>query len=72
MEGKNLQFSLKTVSVRKVEKIMKKMVKKKSKGKDGISQECLLLGQEALAAPLTTIINESIETGVFPKVAQYT
>ena len=45
---------------------MKKMAKKKSKGKDGISQECLLLGQEALAAPLTTIINESIETGVFP------
>ena len=34
----------------KVEKIMKKMAKKKSKGKDGISQECLLLGQEALAA----------------------
>ena len=67
VEGKNLQFSLKTVSVRKVETVMKKMAKKKSKGKDGISQECLLLGQEALAAPLTVIINESIETGVFPK-----
>ena len=48
----------------KVEKIMKKMAKKKSKGKDGISQECLLLGQEALAAPITAIINQSIESGV--------
>jgi hypothetical protein len=55
-QGKNLQFSLKTVTIRKVEKVMKKMAKKKSKGKDGISQECLLLGQEALAAPLTAII----------------
>ena len=66
-EGKNLHFSLKTVTIRKVEKVMKKMAKKKSKGKDGISQECLLLGQEALAAPLTAIINQSIETGVFPR-----
>ena len=32
----------------------------------GISQECLLLGQEALAAPLTDIINQSIRTGIFP------
>jgi hypothetical protein len=66
MEGKNIPFSFKTVSVRKVAKVMARMAKKKSKGKDGISQECLLLGLEALAVPLTAIINESIETGVFP------
>ena len=66
VKDKNLKFSLKTVTVKAVEKIMKQMKKKKSKGKDGISQECLLLGQEALVAPLTAIINHSISTGIFP------
>ena len=56
VKNKNLKFSLKEVPVKAVQKIMKKMSKKKSKGKDGISQECLLLGHEALAAPLTDII----------------
>ena len=40
MEGKKIQFSLNTVSVREVEKVMARMAKKKSKGKDGITQEC--------------------------------
>ena len=65
VKDKNLKFSLKPVTVKAVEKIMKKMSKKKSSGKDGISQESLLLGQEALAAPLTAIINQSINTGTF-------
>ena len=43
------------------------MSKKKSKGKDGISQECLLQGLDVLAAPLTQIINTSIMTGTFPE-----
>ena len=46
---------------------MKKMAKKKSKGSDDISQECLILGLEALAAPLTEIINNSINTGIVPE-----
>ena len=62
----NLKFSLKTVTVKAVRKIMKQMKKKKSKGNDGITQECLLLGEETLAGPLTEIINQSIETGTFP------
>ena len=45
---------------------MKSMSKKKSKGNDGVSQECLLLGGEVLAAPLTKIINNSITSGIFP------
>ena len=45
---------------------MDKMKRKKSLGKDGISQECLLTGKEVLKIPLTIIINCSIETGVFP------
>ena len=63
---KNLSFSLKRVTVKEVVKIMKSMSKKKSKGNDGVSQECLLLGVEVLAVPLTQIINNSITMGIFP------
>ena len=45
---------------------MSKMQKKKSAGADEISQECLLLGRNVLAAPLTAIINKSILTGTVP------
>ena len=57
---------MKPVTEKIVEKAMKQMKKKKSAGKDGVSQECLLLGKEILKFPLTRIINSSIETGVFP------
>ena len=63
VKNKNLKFELRPVTVNAVEKIMKQMKKKKSKGADGIPQECLLLGLEALAAPLTGIINQSITDG---------
>ncbi len=66
VENKNLTFRLKQVSVKEVHKIMKNMSKKKSKGIDGVSQECLLLGLDVLAAPLTKIINNSITSGKFP------
>jgi hypothetical protein len=36
---------------------MKKMKMKKSSGRDGISQACLLSGMTVLAIPLTHIIN---------------
>ena len=62
----NLKFSIRQVTVREVQKIMKNMSKKKSKGNYGISQECLLLGLDVLAAPITKIINNSITSGVFP------
>ena len=66
VENMNLKFSIRQVTVKEVRKIMKNMSKKKSKGNDGISQECLLLGLDVLAAPLTKIINNSITSGVFP------
>ena len=37
-----------------------------SSGTDGVTQECLLLGTEAFAIPLTHIINKSISSGVVP------
>ena len=60
MKKKNLKFTLKTVTEKTVKKVMKDMRKKKSAGHDNISQECLLLGKNVLATPLTRIINSSI------------
>ena len=51
----------------KVKKTMGKMKKKKSAGRDRISQESLLLGAEILMIPLTRIVNTSIESGIFPE-----
>ena len=66
MEGKNLRFSLRTVTERTVRKIMDRIKKNKSRGPDGISQELLLLGKDTLVVPLTRIINPSISEGRFP------
>ena len=63
---KKLHFELKEVTVNKVKKAMKSMKKKKSCGHDEISQECLLLGSQNLAGPLTKLINQSISTGIVP------
>jgi hypothetical protein len=67
MERKNLRFSLKTVSEKKVYKAICSLKKKKSSGSDGLIQEQLVLGAKALAAPLTRLINSSITSGVFPE-----
>ena len=66
VKNKNLKFKLKPTTPESLKKVMKKMAKKKSKGKDGIPQDCLLLGQEVLASPLTDVVNSSITTGTFP------
>jgi hypothetical protein len=66
VENLNLKFSLKTVSIKNVIKTMKKMKMKKSSGRDGISQACLLSGMTVLAIPLTHIINSSITAGKVP------
>ena len=57
MKHRNLKFIIKPATAVAVKKILKKMAKKKSKGKDGISQDCLILGGEVLAEPLSKIIN---------------
>jgi hypothetical protein len=66
VKDRNLVFSLKVVTSKSVKKIMKLMSKKKSKGNDGIPQDCLLQGLDVLAAPLTRVINTSITNGCFP------
>jgi hypothetical protein len=67
VKNKNLSFKLNSVSSTTVQKLMKQMAKKKSKGRDGIPQDCLMLGAEVLAEPLSEIINSSIKSGIFPE-----
>ena len=66
MDNKNLKFTLKTVTEKKVRKAMLSLRKKKSSGKDGISQEQIILATDTLVIPLTRLINTSITTGEFP------
>jgi hypothetical protein len=66
MEKKNIKFSLKTVTEKSVKKAMQGMKKKKSAGKDGISQEQIILGTDVLVIPLTRMINTSIRNGEVP------
>ena len=66
MKKKNLVFSLKTVTEKKVLKAINSLKKKKSSGIDGLSQEHLVLGAKAFVIPLTRIINTSIVNGEFP------
>ena len=68
MEKSDFKFNLKSVSKKLVQTVLKKIKKKKSSGRDGLSQEHLVLGSGVLVNPLTKIINESIKKGEFPKV----
>ena len=67
MKDKNLKFALKKVSEKTVEKAMGEMNKKRSAGRDGLSQDKLIIAKSILSIPLTRIINASIEAGEFPK-----
>jgi hypothetical protein len=67
MENKNLKFKLRKVSEKTVGKAMKQMSKKKSSGMDGLSQDKMIMASAVLKVPLTWIINNSIETGMFPE-----
>jgi hypothetical protein len=66
-DRKNLAFSLTTVSVGEVTKIILGLKNLKATGVDGIPTSILKEGVEVLALPITWIINQSIETGTFPK-----
>ena len=66
MKGNVQRLQFKTVTQKQLAVHLKKLNKKKSSGIDGLSQENLILGKRNLLAPLTTIINKSIEEGKFP------
>ena len=66
MKGKNLSFQIKQITNESMNKAIKKIKPKKSSGSDGLSQEQLVMGAEALIAPLLTIFNKSIDDEKFP------
>ena len=66
MASKKVSFTLKTVSVDEVKTHPSSMKKKTSSGADDIPQYLMALGADALAGPLTKIINASICQGKVP------
>ena len=67
MNGRNLEFSIKPVTIKQVLKAIKCLKNKTSSGIDFISPKLLKQTADIIAAPLTFIINNSIEEGVFPQ-----
>ena len=66
LEGKNLSFSLRTVTETQVEKAIKSLKNKNSSGVDFISPKILKMTVDIVKVPLTAIINSSISQGEFP------
>ena len=66
MKHNTNKLEFKKVTQKQLSKHVKKLNKKKSSGLDGLSQENLILGAKHLIAPLTAIVNQSIEEGEFP------
>ena len=62
----NSQFSFAPVSENEILKIIKSLKNKKSYGIDGISSVLLKSISNEIVKPLTLIINQSLETGIFP------
>ena len=61
------KFAFKKVNDNKVLSIINKLKNKKSRGADNISNQLLKTIKQELCKPLTIIINQMIETGVYPE-----
>ena len=66
MKSTNITFTIKTVHVSVVNKILKELKTKTSYGHDGITSEVLKLGADVLKVPLTYIVNTSIRESEYP------
>ena len=66
MNGRGLEFSLKTVTFRQVQKAIKSMKNKTSSGIDFVSPRIIKLAMDVITVPLTWVINNSILSGEFP------
>ena len=65
--GREAKFELCTVSQNEVEKAIRSLKPKTSAGLDEVSNKLLKDGAPVLVIPLTLIINNSIQSGQFPK-----
>ena len=61
------KFAFKKVNDNEVLSIINKLKNKKSRGADNISNQLLKTIKQELCKPLTIIINQMIETGVYPE-----
>ena len=61
------KFAFKKVNDNEVLSIINKLKNKKSRGADNISNQLLKTIKQELCKPLTVIINQMIETGVYPE-----
>ena len=66
LKDRNLKFGLGQVTKTQVKKAIKGVRSKTSSGVDFINTKILKMSSEVIAAPLTRIINKSVESGVFP------
>ena len=67
MKNNKCSLEFKKVTQKQLRQHVKKLKKKKSSGLDGLSQENLILGIKHLVAPITSIINQSLQDGEFPQ-----
>ena len=62
------RFRFQQVSIKEVFSIINKFKNKTSSGKDEISNKLLKSIKDDISEPLTVIINQSLLTGIFPKI----
>ena len=60
VDGKNLRFELKSVSVKEVMAALKKLKPRKSCSGSGVPKRVIQAAHEVLAVPLQSIVNTSI------------
>ena len=65
--NRNINFSFRDVSMKEVERIMKRMKKSRSSGVDGISTELIKPVIKELLPAITDLINSSLREGIFPQ-----
>ena len=68
VEGKNLCFELKPVSVKEVWPALKKLKPKNSCSSSGIPKKVIQAAHEILAVPLQHVVNTSIRDKKYPNV----
>ena len=66
LKGRNLNFQFKLVTESQVRKAIMSVKSKTSSGVDFVSTQVLKMAVDVITLPLTWIINNSLESGIFP------
>lgn len=65
------KFTLKSVSTKEIENIIKSFKPKNSSGYDGVSNKLIKISSPFISSPLTHICNKSLSSGTFPDRMKY-